>query len=454
MDREVKKESTPISYMKETGRKFLDRETAGGLLLIFATLVALVLANTGVADIYHHYLTDEIVIGASEHLEISLSVEEWINDGLMVIFFLVAGLELKREVMVGELSNFKKASMPIFAALGGMLVPALLFFLFNLNMPTAKGWGIPMATDIAYSLGILGLLGKRVPVQLKIFLVALAIADDIGAILVIAIFYSSQIAWMNLLIAGGALLILAILNKTGIKHLSLYILLGIVLWLAFLDSGIHPTLAGVLFSLTIPIKPKLESGDFQQRTKSHVQELEKIDLVNTHLLTDKKQQNILETIRNDTKHTHPPLLRLENALTGFNAFFIIPVFALANAGVELSLGISEVLSSPLGLGILTGLVLGKVCGITAFSYLGAKLGFARLPVGLRWKHIVGVGLIAGIGFTMSLFITNLAFADENLVQVAKISILLASLVAAIAGVLVLSLGKTRSAKQQELGEVF
>ena len=192
------------------------------------------------------YLTDEIVIGASEHLEISLSVEEWINDGLMVIFFLVAGLELKREVMVGELSDFKKASMPIFAALGGMLVPAILFFLFNLNMPTVKGWGIPMATDIAYSLGILGLLGKRVPVQLKIFLVALAIADDIGAILVIAIFYSSQIAWMNLLIAGGALLVLAILNRAGIKHLSLYILLGIVLWLAFLDSGIHPTLAGVL----------------------------------------------------------------------------------------------------------------------------------------------------------------------------------------------------------------
>ncbi len=453
MDKEVKKKSTTVSYMRETARKFLDRETSGGLLLILATLVALVLANTDVADIYHHYLSDEIVIGAPEHLEISLSVEEWINDGLMVIFFLVAGLELKREVMVGELSDFKKASMPIFAALGGMLVPAILFFLFNLNMPTVKGWGIPMATDIAYSLGILGLLGKRVPVQLKIFLVALAIADDIGAILVIAIFYSSQIAWMNLLIAGGALLVLAILNRAGIKHLSLYILLGIVLWLAFLDSGIHPTLAGVLFSLTIPIKPKIQNEDYRQRTKSHVQELEKTDLVNTHLLTDKKQQNILETIRSDTKHTHPPLLRLENALTGINAFFIIPVFALANAGVELSLGISEVLSSSLGLGILTGLVLGKVCGITAFSYLGVKMGFAQLPVGLSWRHIIGTGLIAGIGFTMSLFITNLAFADQNLVQVAKISILLASLIAAIAGVLVLRLGKTRSVKQQELGEV-
>ncbi|UJH91912.1 Na+/H+ antiporter NhaA [Antarcticibacterium sp. 1MA-6-2] len=453
MDRKVTKKSTPVDYMKETARKFLDRETAGGLLLIVATLVALVLANTGAADIYHHYLTDEISIGAPEHLEISLSVEEWINDGLMVIFFLVAGLELKREVMVGELSNFRKASMPIFAALGGMLVLALLFFLINLNSPTSSGWGIPMATDIAYSLGILGLLGKRVPVQLKIFLVALAIADDIGAILVIAFFYSSQIAWMNLLIAGGTLLVLAILNRAGIKHLSLYILLGLVLWLAFLDSGIHPTLAGVLFSLTIPVKPRLESEDFQQRTQTHVHELEKTDLVNSYLLTNKKQQSILETIRRDTKHTHPPLLRLENALTGFNAFFIIPVFALANAGVKLDLGISEVLANPLGLGILAGLVLGKVCGITAFSYLGVKMGFARLPDGLRWKHIVGVGLIAGIGFTMSLFITNLAFADENLVQIAKISVLLASLIAAIAGVLVLSLGKIRSVKQQEPGEV-
>ena len=453
MDRDVRRESTPISYMRETARRFLDRETAGGLLLIVATLVALVLANTGAADVYHHYLTDEIVIGAPEHLEISLSVEEWINDGLMVIFFLVAGLELKREVMVGELSDMRKASMPIFAALGGMLVPALLFILFNLNSPTVSGWGIPMATDIAYSLGIIGLLGKRVPVQLKIFLVALAIADDIGAILVIAFFYSSQIAWVNLLIAGGILLVLILLNRAGVKHLSLYVVLGIGLWLAFLHSGIHPTLAGVLFSLTIPVKPKIESGDYQQRTKDHVHELEKTDLVNSDLLTDKKQQNILETIRSDTKHTHPPLLRLENALTGINAFFIIPVFALANAGVKLDLGISEVLANPLGLGILVGLVLGKVCGITAFSYLGVKMGFSRLPVGLSWKHIIGTGLIAGIGFTMSLFITNLAFADENLVQVAKISVLLASLIAAIAGVLVLSLGKIRSVKQQELGEV-
>lgn len=449
MDRDVKKESTPISYMRETARRFLDRETTGGLLLIVATLVALVLANTGAAEMYHHYLTDEIVIGAPEHLEISLSVEEWINDGLMVIFFLVAGLELKREVMVGELSDMRKASMPIFAALGGMLVPALLFFLINLNSLTSSGWGIPMATDIAYSLGIIGLLGKRVPVQLKIFLVALAIADDIGAILVIAFFYSSQIVWMNLLVAGGILLVLILLNRAGVKHLSLYVLLGIGLWLAFLDSGIHPTLAGVLFSLTIPVKPKIESGDYQQRTKTHVHELEKTDLVNSDLLTDKKQQNILETIRSDTKHTHPPLLRLENALTGFNAFFIIPVFALANAGVKLDLGISEVLANPLGLGILVGLALGKVSGITAFSYLSAKLGFARLPVGLSWEHIIGVGLIAGIGFTMSLFITNLAFADERLVQIAKISILIASLVAAVAGLLVFSLVKTRSVKQQE-----
>ena len=436
--------------MRETARRFLDRETAGGLLLIVATLVALILANTGAADLYHHYLNDEIVIGAPEHLEVSLSVEEWINDGLMVIFFLVAGLELKREVMVGELSDMRKASMPIFAALGGMLLPALLFFLFNFNTSTAGGWGIPMATDIAYSLGIIGLLGKRVPAQLKVFLVGLAIADDIGAILVIAFFYSSQITWMNLLVAGGILLVLILLNRAGVKKMSLYGLLGIGLWLVFLHSGIHPTLAGVLFALTIPVKPKIESEDYQQRTKGHVHELEKTDLENSDLLSNKKQQHILERIRKETKYTHPPLLRLENALTGFNAFFIIPAFALANAGVKLDMSISEVLTNPLGMGILAGLALGKVSGITAFSFLSAKLGFSQLPTGLSWKHIIGMGLIAGIGFTMSLFITNLAFADERLVQISKISILIASLIAAVAGLLVLfSLEKSRRIKQRE-----
>ena len=444
MGQSVRNQST-IGYIRETATKFLDRETAGGILII-ATIVALLLANSKWAGAYHHFLGDELLFEFSEHLSFGLTIEEWINDGLMAIFFLVAGLELKREVMVGELSSIKKASAPLLAALGGMAVPALIFISLNLGTENIKGWGIPMATDIAYSLGIIGLLGKNVPRQLKTFLIALAIADDIGAILVIALFYSNELSWIYLGSGMGAFGLLLLMNWTGIKNLIWYIIIGIILWYCFLNSGIHPTIAGVLFAITIPIVPKLDSKILKERTATNVTNLEKTELEKLNPLQDKKQQIILKAIKTDTENSRPPLLKLENSLVDFNAFFIIPIFAVANAGVKLDVNLIEVVSGSLGLGILLGLAIGKVTGIGIFTLIGQKLGVSELHITLNWKHIIGIGMIAGIGFTMSLFITNLAFNDQELIKISKISILIASLLAAIGGAVILLLTSNKGRK--------
>ena len=445
MGQSVRNQST-IGYIRETATKFLDRETAGGIFLIIATIVALLLANSQWASAYHHFLGDELLFEFSEHLSFGLTIEEWINDGLMAIFFLVAGLELKREVMVGELSSIKKASAPLLAALGGMAVPALFFISLNLGTENIKGWGIPMATDIAYSLGIIGLLGKNVPRQLKTFLIALAIADDIGAILVIALFYSNELSWIYLGSGMGAFGLLLLMNWTGVKNLIWYIIIGIILWYCFLNSGIHPTIAGVLFAITIPIVPKLDSKILKERTATNVTNLEKTELEKLNPLQDKKQQIILKAIKTDTENSRPPLLKLENSLVDFNAFFIIPIFAVANAGVKLDVNLIEVVSGSLGLGILLGLAIGKVTGIGIFTLIGQKLGVSELHTTLNWKHIIGIGMIAGIGFTMSLFITNLAFNDQELIKISKISILIASLLAAIGGAVILLLTSNKGKK--------
>ena len=444
MDRSIKNNQSTIAYIRQTARKFLDRETTGGLLLIAATIIALVLGNSQWADAYHHYLKDEFLFGLSEHFTFGLTIEEWINDGLMAIFFLVAGMELKREILVGELSSFKKASMPLLGALGGMVVPALIFVSFNSGTENINGWGIPMATDIAYSLGIIGLLGKRVPAQLKIFLVALAIADDLGAILVIALFYSNELSGLYLGSAASIFILLMLCNRFGVKNLLWYILGGVALWYCFLNSGVHPTIAGVLFAITIPVKPKLDSKLLKERTVRNVAELEKTDIDTRDPMQDIRQRKILKAIKKDTENSRPPLLKLENALIDFNAFFIIPIFAIANAGVRLDVSFLEVVSGSLGLGVLLGLAVGKVLGISLFSFIGEKLGIAELHFSLRWRHIIGMGMIAGIGFTMSLFITNMAFSDPELVKVSKISILIASLIAALVGITTLLFTKPKT----------
>ena len=305
--------------------------------------------------------------------------------------------------------------MPLLAALGGMVVPALLFASLNAYTNTSGGWGIPMATDIAYSLGIIGLLGKRIPAQLKIFLVALAIADDLGAILVIALFYSHEISTAFLGSGLGVFALLLLCNRLGLKNLAWYILGGIIMWYFFLNSGIHPTIAGVLFAVTIPVRPKLDSKLLAQRTSINIKKLEKTDIENRDPMEDRRQRKILRSIKRDTENSRPPLLKLENSLINFNAFIIIPIFAIANAGVKLDVSLSEVLGSSLGLGILLGLAAGKAIGISLFSFLGVKLGISELHPTLRWKQIIGMGMIAGIGFTMSLFVTNLAFTDPELI---------------------------------------
>ncbi|GAB3344045.1 sodium/proton antiporter NhaA [Marivirga atlantica] len=444
MDQSVKNNQSTIAYIQQTARKFLNRETSGGLLLIAATILALILGNSQWADAYHHYLKDEFLFELSEHFTFGLTIEEWINDGLMAIFFLVAGMELKREILVGELSSFKKASMPLLAALGGMVLPALIFSVLNSDTENINGWGIPMATDIAYSLGIIGLLGKRVPAQLKIFLVALAIADDLGAILVIALFYSNEISWLYLVAGTGIFILLMLCNRFGVKNLFWYILGGIALWYCFLNSGVHPTIAGVLFAITIPVKPKLDSKLLKERTVRNVTELEKTDIDTRDPMQDIRQSEILKAMKKDTQNSRPPLLKLENALIDFNAFFIIPIFAIANAGVKLDVSFLEVVSGSLGLGILLGLAVGKVLGISLFAFIGERLGIAELHHSLSWRHIIGMGMVAGIGFTMSLFITNLAFEDAELVKVSKISILIASLIAALVGITTLLFTKPKT----------
>lgn len=422
---------------KEQAFKLLDRETIGGLSLILATIIALVIANSKWSDAFHELLISDFIVGLPDHLNLTLTTEEWINDGLMVIFFVVAGLEIKREIMVGELSSVKKAAMPLLAALGGMVVPACIFILFNAGEESARGWAIPMATDIAYALGIMGLLERRIPTQLKVFLIALAIADDIAAILIIAAFYSSEIAWGQLALASGIFALLFILNILHVKGLIYYVLPGILFWLCFIHSGIHPTIAGVLFAMTIPANPKFSTRTFRERVKAHSTAVETTSFEPLHPIVDTGQRKVLELVNQDIKNSQPPLIRMENSLLAFNAYFIVPVFALANAGVRLDVGIVELITNSLGSGIILGLALGKVLGISLFSFIGNKVGIASLPANLTWTHIIGSGFIAGIGFTMSLFITNLAFSDPNMIKIAKISILTASLLSGVVGIIVL-----------------
>ncbi len=374
-------------------RDFFKSGQVGGIILIISVIISLIIANSSLGTPFENFLASSIGY-SSTSLQLEYPISLWINDGLMAIFFLLVGLEIKREIIEGELSSPRKAAMPIFAAIGGMLVPAGIFALFNVNTPTSSGWGIPMATDIAFALGVISLLGKRVPSSLKIFLAALAIVDDLGAILVIAAFYTNELHWDYLLYSGGILVLLILMNRLGVKKLFFYIIPGIFLWYFVHHSGIHATIAGVLLALTIPTTP--------------------------------------------TKATSP-LERLEHMLVRPVNFIIMPVFALANTNIRFELKMIDGLFSPLGLGIICGLVLAKPVGVSLFSWLSVKLGFAALPSRANWKHIFGIGMLAGIGFTMSIFIALLSFQNQEFQVIAKFSILLASVIAGTAGFLYLKM---------------
>ena len=425
---------------------FIREESLGGFILIGVTVIALIWANSGFYE-YYHYLWHEVKMSFSfGDFSLDKDLHHWINDGLMAIFFFMIGLEIKREVLAGELSTMEKAIFPIIAAVGGMLIPAVIYVLMVINNPEyINGWGIPMATDIAFALGLMAMLGKRVPISLKIFLTALAIADDLGAILVIAIFYTDSIQLSELLMAALNLAILFGASRLGVRSTTFYAIVGILgVWVSFLFSGVHATIAGVLIAMTIPVRPKIDEKTFIARLSGCLEVFRKTDPNNKALLT-KKQSEVITEIGKHVNDADTPLQKLEHSLHPISIYFILPLFALSNAGVHIEGSILDMLFHPVAMGIMAGLVLGKFLGISLFSKIAVRLKLAKLPEGVRWKHIYGTAFLAGIGFTMSMFIAALGFTDGHLVEIAKVGILAASLISAVTGMMILrSAGKDLS----------
>ncbi len=426
----------PIERMMKPFQEFAGKEASSGILLIVATVVALVWANSPWSDSYFRFWSLPFSISLGEY-GLSKSVLYWINDGLMAVFFLVIGLEVKREILVGELASVRKASLPVLAAVGGMLVPAGFYLVFNSGGSGERGWGVPMATDIAFSLGILALLGKRVGLHLKVFLTAAAIADDIGAVLVIALFYTAGISWPALAFGILFLLGLVVANRVGVRHPLVYALLGFLVWLAFLRSGVHATVAGVLVAMTIPAKARIDPQEFLVRCRTIVGDYENACELGGDVLTNRGQQAALQDLETAANQAETPLQRIEHALHPWVTFAVVPLFALANAGVDLRATGLGAVTHPISLGIVAGLVLGKQVGVLLFSFLAVRTGLANLPEGATWKQVYGVAILMGIGFTMSLFVAGLSFYDPGFLDIAKVGILIASLFSGIVGWLVL-----------------
>ncbi len=403
-------------------REFLHVEAAGGVVLLAATVAALVLANTGWGGAIERFWETELLLVEIGDFHLEETLGHWVNDGLMAVFFFVVGLEIKHELVNGELRDPRRAALPAIAAIGGMLVPAGLYAAVTVGGAGASGWGIPMATDIAFAVGVLALLGSRVPAPLKVFLLTLAIVDDIGAILVIAIFYSDEISFQWLLAAGGLIVLIVALRLGRVWYTPIYVVIGIGVWVAFLESGVHATIAGVILGLLTPAKPLRPSPTEVQ-----------ID-------SDTSWSTIRATIF-DARESIPVAQRLQRTIHPWSAFVILPVFAFANAGIKLTAdSLGDALGSPVTLGVVLGLVVGKPVGITAAAWLAARIGAGEVPDGVAWRHIIGAGMLAGIGFTVSLFVTGLAFADAGVIDAAKIGIIAASAVAAGLGVLILMSG--------------
>ena len=429
------KKSNLDVYLLLPIKNFIEKQTSVGISLIISTTLALIIANSPLAGYYHDFWKQEVFIGFNEFV-INKSLLHWINDGLMSMFFFLVGLELKKEIMHGQLSNLRGAILPIAAALGGMLFPALIYSFFNFGTESISGWGIPMATDIAFALGILYLLGDKVPVSLKIFLTAIAIADDMGAVLVIAIFYTEEISLQSLGIGLFFLLVLILANYVGIRNMLFYAVMGIGgLWLAILLSGIHATIAAVLAAFAIPTSKRINTPIFLRKAKLLSYHI-KNQLKKTAPSPEKNQEDISHTIEKFsllTQDATPPLQRIEHTLQPFVSFVVLPLFAFANAGVNFSAESLSYFLEPVSLGILLGLIFGKFLGIVLFTKFMVALKISSLPNKVQWKHIYGVGILGAIGFTMSLFITELAFDNEPYLDQAKIGVFSASLLAGIIG---------------------
>lgn len=417
-------------------QRFLHAQSSGGILLIFCTIAALVWANSSWAAAYEHFWHTEVSVGFDRY-QLRETLVHWINDALMAAFFFVVGLEIKRELLVGELASFRQAALPISAAIGGMAVPALLFVAVNYGHgESLRGWGVPMATDIAFAIGVMALLGDRVSLSAKVFLTALAIVDDIGAALVIAVFYTDSVS-IEALAAGGVFLAAMIVaNRVGVRTPVVYGLLGIGLWLSFLNSGVHPTIAGILAATAIPARTRINADEFVAAGTTYVAEFQEAGETGRDVLTSREQRGALKALENACELAQTPLQRFESRLHPWVMFAIMPLFALANAGVSLGSAPATVFSSRVVWGVVLGLVLGKPLGITACSWLAVKSGIAELPAGVTWRGIWGIGCLAGIGFTMSLFIVSLAFRGSPSMGPAKVGILAASTASAVLGWLI------------------
>lgn len=414
-----------------TLNKFINKEALSGIILFIATVAAVIVANSSLGQAYYDLWHMPLGVNIGEH-KISMSLTYWIDDALMALFFLMVGLEIKREMLIGELSSVSKASFPIVAAFGGMVVPALIYVAFNMDNP--YGFGIPMATDIAFALGILMLMGTKVNPALKLFLVALAVVDDLGAVLVVATVYTNEIHAEYFLHAGIIYAVIWALNFRGVTKITPYLILGVALWVYIHAIGIHATIAGVLLAFAIPIQSKLEEKKFINDTRKNIDDFEKnideIPILNHH------QIDSLENIAYSYDKVQNPLVRLEHNLHGLSAFFIMPLFAFSNAGVLIDFSsVNENLM--IVLGVILGLVLGKPIGILGLTFLATKLKLVKKPDEISWSEILAVGFIAGIGFTMSIFITHLAFLDENIIAAVKLAVFAASFIAAVIGVILL-----------------
>jgi Na+:H+ antiporter, NhaA family len=439
-----------FSQLMTPFERFVKHQATGGLILMFTAVVALILANGGWSDVYQNILHTS----AGFHIEqwkFDKTIHHWVNDGLMALFFFVVGLELKREILVGELSSPRLAALPIVAAIGGMVLPALVYYVINPDGSAARGWGIPMATDIAFALGVIALLAGRVPKSLITFLVALAIVDDLGAVVVIALFYTKQLIWQFLIIGAGLTGLMLVMNLVGIRKPLLFFLVGTLLWLALLKSGVHATLAGVITAFMIPAIPRFDPSSFGQSMKELLVKYEDSYTDGESILKNQRLAAVVQTMEKRACGVETPMQRLEHSMHGPVAFFILPLFALFNAGVQIDFAnIGTALAQPVTIGVTMGLIIGKFIGIAGLSWIAVKLGWVALPHGVRMAHIYGAALLGSIGFTMSIFIAELAFAQQpQLILQAKLGILIASVLAGIAGYLWLYwLGKPLKAESK------
>lgn len=418
---------------------FMGREKSGGIVLILSVTLAMILANSNIAESYFHFFEQEVGFIVNGEPYLNYSLHHWINDGLMAMFFFVVGLELKREFIGGELADIRNTILPIGAAIGGMIVPALIFLSLNIGTPQTMGWGIPMATDIAFALGVVYLLGDKVPVSAKVFLTTLAIVDDLGAVLVIAFFYTSELSIASLLFGLGFLAVMFIGNRLGIKSLFFYAVLGIGgVWVTFLLSGIHATIAAVLAAFMIPADAKINESVYLKRMKKLTRRFEKEEPNEVRTL-EEGQVDVLTHIQHDTEIAIPLLQQLEHKMSPIVTFLIMPIFAIANAGISFTdLSLSDIFSTHVALGVTLGLLLGKPIGIIGATFLMVKMRWATLPSAITRRTLLGLGMLASIGFTMSMFISTLAFTDELLMTQAKLGIFLASILGGIGGYVLLN----------------